>query len=83
MALIDIIKSLSTVLSRAITKSLQHRIFWESVESNPGPLGVKQVCYPLCYSAPSLTFTLPKSVQAKSIIFFGAKVKIYYLVGPV
>ena len=26
--------------------------FWECQDSNPGPLGAKRVCYPLCYAAP-------------------------------
>ena len=59
MGLNDIIMPLSTVLSRAIIESLQHRIilrisetFWERRESNPGPLGEKQNCYPLCYAVP-------------------------------
>ena len=46
--MIDIIKPLSTVLSNAIKKCLQHltKYYWESRESNWGPLGAKQECYP-------------------------------------
>ena len=29
---------------------------WERRESNPGPLGAKQVSYPLCYAAPPTSY---------------------------
>ena len=61
----DIIKPLSTVLSRAVIESLQQQIisifsekFQERGESNQGPLGVKQERHPLCYAAPLLGGTL-------------------------
>ena len=38
----------------AVNKSQQHqeKISWERRELNPGPLGVKRECCPLCYAAP-------------------------------
>ena len=69
----DIIKPLSTDLSRAVIESLQHRIilisekFRECRESNPGPLGVKRERYPLCYAAPQppLSFVDQMSFRSK------------------
>ena len=53
MGLIVIIKPLSTVLSSATYKSQQHleKNSWKCRESNPGPLGAKQKCRPLCHAA--------------------------------
>ena len=55
----DIIKPLSTVLSRAVIESLQHLIilrlsenFRERGESNQGPLGEMRERYPLCFAPP-------------------------------
>ena len=55
------IKPLSTVLSSAVNKSQhlqeknsQREKFLGNWSLNPGPLGAKRECYPLCYVAPSL-----------------------------
>ena len=49
MGSIDIIEALSTLLSSAANKSLQHqeKNSWDCQELNLGPLGEKQECY-LC-----------------------------------
>ena len=61
MGSIDMINPLSTFLSSAVNKSQQHQdknslernILENAEESNPGPLGGKQDCYPMCYAAPN------------------------------
>ena len=59
MVWIDIIKSLSTVLSWGVNRSHQHqeKNSCERWDSNPGLLGKWQVCY-LCAMQPSLTTTV-------------------------
>ena len=51
MRSIEIIKSLSAVLNRAVNKSKQHKNSLELQECNPGLLGSKQVHCPLSYAA--------------------------------
>ena len=73
MGSIDIIKPLSTVLSRAINKSLQHRInsskilrkkIWEREELNHRPLGAKRERYLLCYALPHSNLYLIEFIEA-------------------
>ena len=54
MALIEIIKPLSIVLSSAFNKSQQHqeKNSWDAQELNPGLLGEQQVCC-LCAMQPN------------------------------
>ena len=51
----SIFKPMSTLLSSAVDKPQQHKIFpWRNLSKpgiKPGPLGWKQVCFPLCYAA--------------------------------
>ena len=51
MGSIEMIKSLSAVLNRAVNKSKQHKNSLELQIWNPGLLGAKQGHYPLCYAA--------------------------------
>ena len=39
--------------SNAKRQILAEKNSWECWESNPGPLGAKRKCYPLCYAAPT------------------------------
>ena len=80
MGSIDIIKPLSTVLSKAVNKSLQHWInffqidsqkkFLECGESNLGLLGEKRECY-LCATLhphpPAPTFSLKRAVGCSQL----------------
>ena len=48
------------LLQLANDKSWQHRFFGECQELNPGPMGKKQECHPLCYAAPQKKYCTVK-----------------------
>ena len=68
MSLTNIFKPLSTFLKSApsINLNIIKIIFWERLESNPGPLGEKQECY-LCAMQPPISLYLIKKQEDLSI----------------
>ena len=64
MGSIDIIKPLSTILSRDVNKAQQHqdKNSWERQESSMGLLDEKQECYLCAMQPPNVTHSLDELV---------------------